>query len=91
MVGLAMLALRRVSNPGYTHLASLSIRSPKPGVSTIVREMRVPSSSSSVHLSTGVLASIGKGVAQARDAPTVRGLILTPSSTWAEFGSSLSL
>lgn len=60
MVGLAMLALRRVSGPGYTHLASLSIRSPKPGVSTIVREMRVPSSSSSVHLSTGVLASIGK-------------------------------
>lgn len=32
-----------------------------------------------------------QGVAQARDAPTVRGLILTPSSTWAEFGSSLSL
>jgi hypothetical protein len=29
------------------YLASLSISSPKPGVSTIVREMRVPSSSSS--------------------------------------------
>lgn len=32
---------------GATYLASLSIWSPKPGVSTMVREMRVPSSSSS--------------------------------------------
>jgi len=30
-----------------SYLASLSIWSPKPGVSTIVREMRVPSSSNS--------------------------------------------
>ena len=39
--------LRRCSRNGNTNLASLSIWSPNPGVSTIVRDMRVPSSSSS--------------------------------------------
>lgn len=48
-----------------THLASLSMRSPNPGVSTMVREMRVPSSSSSVYLSMGDPA-IGSGRGDSR-------------------------
>lgn len=40
---LSVYTLMRVS----VYLASLSIKSPKPGVSTTVKEIRVPSSSSS--------------------------------------------
>lgn len=36
------------SSPSPTHLSSLSISSPKPGVSTMVRNMQVRSSSSSI-------------------------------------------
>jgi hypothetical protein len=68
------------------YLASLSIWSPKPGVSTMVREMRVPSSSSSAGSQYQAVARGYDG-----DGPTVTGEILTPSSTWAVFGSSESL
>ena len=39
------------SKTNVSYLASLSIWSPKPGVSTMVREMRVPSSSNSNSIS----------------------------------------
>ena len=52
----------------------------------MVSEMRVPSSSSSSS------TTISRGLDHAAaDLPTVMGLILTPSSTWAVVGSSESL
>ena len=71
------------------HLDSLSIWSPKPGVSTIVRDMRVPSSSNSSSIKV-----LGIHWAAPRCAlvhsPTVIGLILTPSSRCAFEASSAS-
>ncbi len=77
------------SSIGY--LASLSIWSPKPGVSTIVSDIRVPPSSSSSR-STGELGRDPCNVGLCRVyEPTVTGLIFTPSSIWALVGSSESL
>ena len=80
----------RIATDITTDLASLSIWSPKPGVSTIVSEMRVPSSSNS-----SSRMSLMDGYPCIRcvdsDSPTVIGLILTPSSKCAFVGSSSSL
>jgi hypothetical protein len=71
-----------------TYLASLSIWSPKPGVSTMVKEMRVPSSSSS----RSSISIRKRGAAWVHYyVPTVMGWILTPSSKCAVVGSSESL
>lgn len=77
---------------GGANLASLSIWSPNPGVSTMVSEIRVPSSSSSSSgeeisdMSQKISACVVRN-----HVPTVRGLILTPSSMCALEASSASL
>ena len=50
---------RHLDRCNGAYLASLSIWSPKPGVSTMVSEMRVPSSSSSGMRQLEVLVAIG--------------------------------
>lgn len=75
-----------------SYLASLSIWSPNPGVSTTVREMRVPSSSSSssdqkISLLAGSIAAAWRVMFIV---PTVAGFILTPSSICAFAASSSS-
>ena len=85
-----MCMLDKVSEEGETvaaDLASLSIWSPNPGVSTIVKDMRVPSSSSS----NSPQESTPGNCIDKTYIPTVIGLILTPSSIWALAGSSESL
>lgn len=72
---------------GAADLASLSIWSPNPGVSTIVKDIRVPSSSSS----NSPQESAPCNCIDKTYIPTVIGLILTPSSIWALAGSSESL
>lgn len=88
-----MLALNaRLEAPGRgPYLASLSTWSPKPGVSTMVREIRVPSSSSSSSARRVSYSSFSTWWGSCLSVPTVMGLILTPSSTWAPLGSSESL
>ena len=78
------------------YLASLSIWSPNPGVSTMVSEMRVPSSSSSssddIESANCPLCTSSRGHHQAQGhLPTVTGWIFTPSSRCATVGSSDSL
>lgn len=81
-----------------SYLASLSIWSPNPGVSTTVREMRVPSSSSSssdqkIPWLAGNVAAAAAAAAAWRVmfiVPTVAGFILTPSSICAFAASSSS-
>lgn len=60
-----------------THVNSLSILSPKPGVSTIVKEMRTPSSSSSAGRNEHFAIREAAGLVYS---PTLCGLILMPSS-----------
>lgn len=75
-----------------THVKSLSIWSPNPGVSTTVKEMRMPSSSSSVD--TRGVNQRKRFLVQAlwtRDVPTVTGLMRIPVSMCACSGGTRCL
>lgn len=64
----------RGEGQSLTHVKSLSIWSPKPGVSTTVREMRMPSSSSSASMSAGSAEGDGweaRGYARRTDSDRV--------------------
>jgi hypothetical protein len=65
----------------------LSMLSPKPGVSTMVKAMRTPSSSSSKIVISGGATRTARVVYS----PTLTGLIRMPSSTWAVSGESETL
>lgn len=81
-----LLTRRIVKVNAYAN--SLSILSPKPGVSTMVKAMRTPSSSSSVKW---IYYEQPKKDARKKNGgglPTLHGLILMPSSTCADPGSS---
>lgn len=71
------------TSSGVPHVYSLSIWSPKPGVSTTVREMRTPSSSSS--------AVRQRGLPRRKYGPTLCGWILMPSSWCASSGLAAAL
>ena len=70
-----------------THEDSLSMLSPKPGVSTMVNAIRTPSSSSSARVESQVLVFI----ARLSHAPTFTGLMRMFCSTCAVAGSSETL
>lgn len=74
-----------------THVKSLSIWSPNPGVSTTVKEMRMPSSSSSVDMRGVSLERKAGLLVQAlwtRDVPTVTGFMRIPVSMCACSGGT---
>lgn len=73
---------------GESYANSLSMLSPKPGVSTMVKAMRTPSSSSSA---CDICHGDVWGTAGGNHVPTLTGLILIPSSTCAVSGLSQTL